>query len=187
MTRTRTALARAALATLLSGAASAAPPVLDPVTQKFIDGLAAAGGPPIYKLSPENAREVLAGGQLAINDDGDTPEIELVELSDSWQAGGEGVLEVWGDLEDKKVSYRASVEVLVPFAQSDAPIRDDKSIVEYTVVEMKAALSFRLVSWATLDYELGALREPLVLDAWQVRNQLLLNFGVVAGNVPPET
>ena len=63
MTRTRSALARAALATLLSGAASAAPPVLDPVTQKFIDGLAAAGGPPIYKLSPENAREVLAGAQ----------------------------------------------------------------------------------------------------------------------------
>jgi hypothetical protein len=130
------------------------------------------------------AREVLAGGQLAIKDNGDTPEVELVELRDVWQAGGEGVLELWGDVEEKKVTYRASLEVLVPFAQSDAPVGDDKSLVDYTVVEMKAALSFKLVAWATLDYEIGALREPLVLDAWQVRNQLLLNFGVAAGNIP---
>lgn len=38
-------------------------PVLEPTTQKFIDDLAAAGGPPIYTLSPEAARNVLAGAQ----------------------------------------------------------------------------------------------------------------------------
>jgi acetyl esterase len=45
-----------------AGAASAAP-VLEPTTQKFIDALAAAGGPPIYTLSPAAARDVLAGAQ----------------------------------------------------------------------------------------------------------------------------
>lgn len=38
-------------------------PVLDAQTQKFIDTLSAAGGPPIYTLSPTDARKVLAGAQ----------------------------------------------------------------------------------------------------------------------------
>jgi acetyl esterase len=38
-------------------------PVLEPDTQKFIDGLTAAGGPPIYTLSPDAARAVLADAQ----------------------------------------------------------------------------------------------------------------------------
>ena len=37
--------------------------VLEPTTRKFIDALAAAGGPPIYTLSPQAARDVLAGAQ----------------------------------------------------------------------------------------------------------------------------
>jgi acetyl esterase len=40
-----------------------AAPVLETTTQKFIDALAAAGGPPIYTLSPDAARDVLAGAQ----------------------------------------------------------------------------------------------------------------------------
>ena len=43
--------------------AASGAPVLEPVTQQFIDGLAAAGGPPIYTLSPTDARAVLAGAQ----------------------------------------------------------------------------------------------------------------------------
>jgi acetyl esterase len=45
-----------------AGAGSAAP-VLEPTTQKFIDALTAAGGPPLYTLSPDAARDVLAGAQ----------------------------------------------------------------------------------------------------------------------------
>jgi hypothetical protein len=37
--------------------------VLEPVTQAFIDQLTAAGGPPIYTLSPTAARAVLANAQ----------------------------------------------------------------------------------------------------------------------------
>jgi acetyl esterase len=43
--------------------ATAAAPVLEPVTQKFIDALTAAGGPPLYTLSPADARNVLASVQ----------------------------------------------------------------------------------------------------------------------------
>lgn len=36
---------------------------LEPSTQAFVDSLAKAGGPPIYTLSPKDAREVLRGAQ----------------------------------------------------------------------------------------------------------------------------
>jgi acetyl esterase len=55
-------LAAAVVAVGLARAAFA-DPVLEPATQKFIDGLVAAGGPPIYTLSPEAARKVLADAQ----------------------------------------------------------------------------------------------------------------------------
>jgi len=38
-------------------------PTIEPSTQKFLDALAKAGGPPIYTLSPDAARKVLAGAQ----------------------------------------------------------------------------------------------------------------------------
>jgi acetyl esterase len=37
--------------------------LLEPTTQSFIDALTAAGGPPLYTLSPAGARDVLAGAQ----------------------------------------------------------------------------------------------------------------------------
>ena len=46
-----------ATATLADGAR------LDPPTQKFVDGLQAAGGPPLYTLSPADARKVLDDAQ----------------------------------------------------------------------------------------------------------------------------
>jgi acetyl esterase len=36
---------------------------LEPVTQRFVDDLMAAGGPPVYTLSPADARALLARQQ----------------------------------------------------------------------------------------------------------------------------
>jgi acetyl esterase len=52
------AMVSATLTTSVSAA-----PVLEPSTQSFIDALAAQSGPPIYTLSPADARNVLAGAQ----------------------------------------------------------------------------------------------------------------------------
>src|SRR4051794_32547175 len=40
-------------------------PVLEPDTQRFVDALTAAGGPPLYTLSPDAARDVLTAVQAA--------------------------------------------------------------------------------------------------------------------------
>ncbi|WP_045234776.1 alpha/beta hydrolase [Deinococcus pimensis] len=37
--------------------------ILEPVTQHFVDALAAAGGPPLYTLTPHDARETLRAAQ----------------------------------------------------------------------------------------------------------------------------
>jgi acetyl esterase len=51
----------AAALTITAATGALAAPVLEPTTQKFIDGL--AGGKPIYTVSPQAAREVLLGAQ----------------------------------------------------------------------------------------------------------------------------
>ena len=53
--------AAAAAATVTFGSAALAAPVLEPHTQAFIDSL--AGSTPIYKLTPEAARNLLHGAQ----------------------------------------------------------------------------------------------------------------------------
>lgn len=60
MSTIKTTVSAAALLAA-SAVGALADPVLEPTTQKFIDGL--AGGKPIYTLSPADARNVLAGAQ----------------------------------------------------------------------------------------------------------------------------
>ncbi len=49
--------------TLTNATATPRAPTVEPGSQAFLDALAKAGGPPIYTLSPEAARAVLAGAQ----------------------------------------------------------------------------------------------------------------------------
>ena len=51
----------AGLALAISGEAGAQAANLDPVSQNFVNAVTAAGGPPIYTLSPAEARKVLSG------------------------------------------------------------------------------------------------------------------------------
>jgi acetyl esterase len=46
-----------------AGEHTVGPPYLTPGVQSFLDALATAGGPPVYQLSPADAREVLRAGQ----------------------------------------------------------------------------------------------------------------------------
>lgn len=126
------------------------------------------------------ARQTFAESQLAVSDDDKTPEVEVKELDDIQQIGLEGVLSFWGTVSEKTVTYRVGVEVMVPLAFSDLPPNDTRSSIDLTNVEVGGTLSFKLVEWASLDYELKAIREPQLLDAFQVQNNLLLTMGLSA-------
>lgn len=146
-----------------------------PVTQDAVNVELRAGG---------GGRETIARDELAISDDANTPAIEVNELDNVYQLGVEVTAQVWGAFSEKRVNYRASAEAMTPIAYSALPAGDDRSALELTNIALVGALSFKLVEWASLDYELRAVREPQLLDEFQVQNNLLLTFGVNAGNLP---
>jgi hypothetical protein len=123
------------------------------------------------------ARHVLADDQFAITDDDATADvIEVTELESFNQAGAEAVLSAWGKLAGKRVTYKVSAEAMTPFLHGDLPAGDDRGAMDLTNIELLAKLSFKLVEWASLDYEFKALREPQLVDEWQLQNNLLLTF-----------
>jgi hypothetical protein len=141
------------------------------------------------------ARETIAKNQLAVNDDPKTATIvEVKELSNVNQVGVEFVASIWGDLATKRVSYRVGAEVMVPVAHNPLTSEEITALTPgsaaqpgagtLTNIDLGARLSFKLVEWATLDYELKAVRQPQLLNAFQIQNVLLLTFGLVLTNKP---
>ena len=130
------------------------------------------------------ARHILAEGQLAIADDEATDQIEVVELDDVNQLGAEATLEVWGTLEGGRITYRASADAMTPFVHNELPPGDNRSSFELTNLTFMAGLSFKIVDWASLDYQFKALREPQLLDEFQIQNQLLFSFGIADAGGP---
>lgn len=121
------------------------------------------------------ALQTLANSQLLISDDDKTADkVEVKTLSDVLQAGGEASVETWGALYAKKINYKAGIGVLVPFWSNEK----DGSPTKFTSLDIGVGLSFKIVEWASLDYELKAIRQPQLLDAWQIRNGFLLTLGL---------
>jgi hypothetical protein len=120
-------------------------------------------------------RQTFADGQLAINDDADTDPIEIQRLSDIYQAGPSAAVTASGQLSKKKVSYAALAEAMLPVLNNQTD-SDDRSIGKLTNVHLELNISFKLVSWASLDYQFRALYEPQLFDEFQLQNNLLLTF-----------
>lgn len=120
-------------------------------------------------------RQVLAADQFAVSKvDKDTKTISVKELQDYAEAGGEFTAYVWGKYYDGKVSYKVGAEVLIPFANTADT--GDRSAADLTNIEFLARLSFKLVSWASLEYEFAAKRIPMLQEDWQITNSLFLSF-----------
>lgn len=122
------------------------------------------------------AHQVFADGQDALADDAATPDIEVVGLNDFNQIGAEVGMSLTGSLYDNKFTYKTWIDVLFPFYRSDKPATDTMNAAEAANVEIGVKLSFQLVSWASLDYDLRVVRQPQLLDDWQISNLLLLTF-----------
>ncbi|AUX43526.1 uncharacterized protein SOCE26_049750 [Sorangium cellulosum] len=143
-------------------------------------------------------RETIGANQLVINDNPvRTPTVvEVRELSNFNQLGLEGVVGVWGGLAQKRVTYRVGVEVMAPLVHTDLtpaelamidPTRGEQpGTADLTNVEIFGKLSFKLIEWASLDYQFKAIRQPQLVDLFQIQNNLLLTFSYIATNEPPE-
>jgi hypothetical protein len=120
------------------------------------------------------ARQTFADDQFAVADDDDTPEIEVTELESYTQAGSELSLQFNGELEEQRVGYSFSAEAMTPFI--DETLDDEISPLDLTNYDIAATLSFRLTSWASLDYRFQARKQPRLVEDWQIINNLLLTF-----------
>jgi hypothetical protein len=145
-------------------------------------------------------QEVLADGQLAVT--GTTPAasatmlpmppaangydfVSLQQLTNANQLGPEVAASIWGSFVEKKVTYKINADVMTPAAHSALQPNDTRSALALTNVQFDAKVSFRLVEWASIDYQLRAIRQPQVVDVFQVQNTLLLTFGLSYGGKPP--
>ncbi|MFO8071162.1 MAG: DUF3078 domain-containing protein [Polyangia bacterium] len=130
---------------------------------------------------PEIAVDVRAGFGLwetfvrngyTVADDEDTPELEVQRMEDSVQLGPEVNLEVDGQLREN-VTYGAGVTMMYPIYMN---IDSDLEGVELLNAEFDFLLGVKLWEYASLDYNFKAYRVPLVSDAWQIQNTLLLSI-----------
>jgi hypothetical protein len=119
------------------------------------------------------ANEVFTQDGFVIDDNADTPELELVQLEDYVQAGGELEFDFGGKF-NEIVTWGASASFFQPFYSS---IDRGLSGIDLMTIDIKAKLSVKLAEWASLDYVFSALREPLIVNDWQIQNGLLLTIG----------
>jgi hypothetical protein len=147
------------------------------------------------------AQEVLADGQLAVT--GTTPNgqaasamlplpptpntddyVSVKQLSNANQLGPELAASIWGSFMEKRVTYKVNADVMTPAAHSALAPGDTRGAFALTNVQLDAKVSFHLVEWASIDYQFRALRQPQVVDVFQVQNTLLLTFGLSYGGKP---
>lgn len=119
------------------------------------------------------SNQVFTADGFVITDDEDTPVLEMSQIEDYVQAGGELEITLGGKLQ-KIITWGANASFFQPFYSSET---NDLEGIDLMTITMAANISVKLAEWASLDYVLGAKREPLILNEWQVSNGLLFTAG----------
>jgi len=106
--------------------------------------------------------------------------LQVLELDDVFQVGPELIFQLYGTVLEGKMTYKVRAEAMMPLARSGADVKGADGLplnsVQLTNFDVLAALSFKLVSWASIDYQFRFVRQPQVVDANQIQNSVLVNF-----------
>lgn len=110
---------------------------------------------------------------FAVADDDGTPQLELNQLQDSFVLGAEAGVEANGTV-GKQVTWSFTANMLYPFpgVGDGSEQFTGADAINYETI---GKVGVKLAKWASLDYVLTAKKIPLVLDEWQVQNNLLLS------------
>lgn len=119
------------------------------------------------------AQEVFVRGDggFAVKNDDKTPELEVIRLQDSIQLGLEVGMEANGTI-GQQVTWSLVLDTMQPF-YNDADT--DLEGIDLLNVEVTGKIGVKLAKWVSLDYVLTARKIPLILDEWQVQNNVLLS------------
>ena len=130
------------------------------------------------------AWETVVGEGYTLEDDEDTGGLlELRAMQDSVQAGPElGVL-IDGAGEAKLLTYSASVLFMQPVVRS---ADSDLEGLDLLNSEFEGTVGFKPWAFLSIDYSFKVYRQPLIVDAWQVQNNILfsLTLDIVGGEAP---
>jgi hypothetical protein len=121
-----------------------------------------------------------ADGQFVVSDDAATPEVEVKELYSFNQAAVEFGVAMSGMFVENKVTYAVGADVAIPVVND--PEAPGFTLPELTNVDLHATLSFKLLSWLSLDYTFKAIRRPQLVDAFQIQNNILLTLSYTWSN-----
>ncbi len=102
-----------------------------------------------------------------------TDTIEVRQLTNVYQGGGEVFLALHGATKDKRVSYRAGASLLYPLLNNDD---QNRSATELTRIAADAQLIFGVYEWLNVVYSFRAVRDPLLIEGVQLQNNLNLTF-----------
>ncbi len=120
-------------------------------------------------------RQTFSAGQLALADNAATAEIEVQELKSVYQIGSEAFGQLSGKW-NSKISYKAYAEILTPF-YTNKESSDSRSALDLTNYDLGTKVDLAVASWASLTHEFKALKQPQLLDKFQISTSLLLNVG----------
>jgi hypothetical protein len=107
-----------------------------------------------------------------VDDDDDTPEMELRILEPYVQVGAALEARITGEPHET-FAYGAGAELMQPFYTS---IDTEPEHLELLNVRLDAMLRFTIYEYVVLDLTVEARRYPLVVDKWQVATNLLVTF-----------
>ena len=131
------------------------------------------------------AWETFSRNGYVIEENDNTDFLLLRRLQDPVQVGAELGAVLSGILKDGLLSYSISALFMQPFAYSDN-IETDLEGIELLNREFEASLGVNLTKYFSINYSFKAVKQPLIVDAWQIQNNLLISVGFdLVGNPPP--
>jgi hypothetical protein len=131
------------------------------------------------------AWETFTRGGYYLDDNDDTPFLELRKLQDSRQVGVELGIVANGMLHNDLLTYMVSALFMHPFYHS--PDTEELKGIELMNMEFEASLGVKVSEYLSINYSFKALKQPLVIDDFQIQNNLLISIGFdLVGNPPPK-
>ncbi|MCB0390646.1 MAG: hypothetical protein KDD58_05125 [Bdellovibrionales bacterium] len=124
------------------------------------------------------AIQVKTKDQYRLDDDSNTVNvIEVTSLESASQSGVEYGFVFKGKWNETS-EYSFVGDFLTPLGvEIDSGKEcEDCSTLELTNIDLKFSLTSKVNSWATVSYEYKALKQPEVLDQFQIQHGLVLNF-----------
>ena len=137
----------------------------------------------ILRSQSPGQEETFVREGLTEEDNADTAVLELRRMQDSVQLGPELGIMLTGAYKEN-IKYGASALFMQPVYHT---AETDLEGFELLNMEFEVLLGFKVFKFLSVDYSFKAYKQPLIVDEWQIQNNLLVSiaFEVTAPPAPP--